>query len=162
MEDLASQTVANRFVVGIDMNAPDGFRERWHFNFYRTYDPSTGRYLEPDPLGLWAGVNIYAYARNLPSEFIDPLGLASLTTVMDPDRGTTTFDPRPEDASGSPYTIVTNNEVTSSALPGADDPFSTPDSDPTATPAATTNPRAYGPCCVSAQRTPSWRAPSSC
>ena len=116
----------------------------WHYNFHRFHDPSTGRFVDPDPLGITAGINLYAYARSIPTVFTDPLGLASLTTVMDPDRGTTTFDPRPEDPNGSPYTIVTNNEIASSAASGAGDPFATPDSNPL--PVAT-NPRAYGPCC---------------
>lgn len=45
------------------------------FNFYRTYDPSTGRYLEPDPIGLPGGLNLYRYAANNPIGFRDPFGL---------------------------------------------------------------------------------------
>lgn len=47
----------------------------WHSNFYRTYDSSTGRYLEPDPIGQAGGINVYAYVSNAPSRFIDPFGL---------------------------------------------------------------------------------------
>lgn len=47
----------------------------WHYNFYRFYDPVTGRYLEPDPIGINGGVNIYAYVANVPTRWADLLGL---------------------------------------------------------------------------------------
>ncbi|MEO1248060.1 MAG: RHS repeat-associated core domain-containing protein, partial [Pseudomonadota bacterium] len=46
-----------------------------HYNYFRTYDPSTGRYLESDPIGLAAGPNTYAYADGAPNLYSDPLGL---------------------------------------------------------------------------------------
>jgi uncharacterized protein RhaS with RHS repeats len=47
-----------------------------HYNRYRYYDPLVGRYLSPDPLGLAAGLNTYAYVPNT-SGWIDPYGLAN-------------------------------------------------------------------------------------
>jgi RHS repeat-associated protein len=41
-------------------------------NFYRTYDPATGRYLEPDPLGQQGSLNVYSYAFANPLHFVDP------------------------------------------------------------------------------------------
>jgi uncharacterized protein RhaS with RHS repeats len=43
----------------------------WH----RFYDPSTGRYLSADPIGLDGGINLYAYARGNPVKYIDANGL---------------------------------------------------------------------------------------
>jgi RHS repeat-associated protein len=45
-----------------------------HYNNQRYYDPLTGSYLSPDPLGLEAGLNHHTYVAN-PYVLIDPLGL---------------------------------------------------------------------------------------
>jgi len=79
---------------------------RLPYNFYRTYDPATGRYLEADPIGQFglmnrdggvltyvsafngillqealarADANLYVYGGQNPIVFIDPFGLASCT-----------------------------------------------------------------------------------
>jgi len=46
-----------------------------HYNWYRYYDPKTGRYLTPDPIGLEGGMNLYVYCLNDPVNFADPSGL---------------------------------------------------------------------------------------
>ncbi len=50
------------------------------YNYQRDYDPTVGRYLESDPLGLsGAGYSTYAYANGNPVSNIDPLGLWSFS-----------------------------------------------------------------------------------
>src|SRR5487761_1595817 len=41
----------------------------------RTYSPTWGRFLQPDPLGYPAGTNLYAYVGNDPLNNTDPSGL---------------------------------------------------------------------------------------
>jgi len=83
---LGTFTLNDRF-PGQQYDAESGL----HLNYYRTYDPSTGRYLEADPIaaseaelvlspssGLLAhGVdaNLYLYAGGSPVDAIDPTGL---------------------------------------------------------------------------------------
>jgi RHS repeat-associated protein len=43
-------------------------------NWMRDYDPTTGRYIEADPLGLIAGANVYGYANQSPMMYVDPNG----------------------------------------------------------------------------------------
>ena len=45
-----------------------------HYNTFRYYDPDTGRFTQPDPIGLVGGLNLYQYAPNS-LIWIDPLGL---------------------------------------------------------------------------------------
>ncbi len=47
-----------------------------HYNYHRYYDPSIGRYLRADPIGL-VGMdpNLYGYVQNNPANLIDPEGL---------------------------------------------------------------------------------------
>jgi RHS repeat-associated protein len=44
----------------------------------RYYDPSTGRFLQRDPIGLRGGMNVYAYTSNDPLINVDPSGRYSL------------------------------------------------------------------------------------
>ena len=46
-----------------------------HDNLHRSYNPSTGRYLQPDPLGYPDGPDAYLYASGDPINKVDPLGL---------------------------------------------------------------------------------------
>jgi RHS repeat-associated protein len=52
-----------------------------YYNRYRDYDPTLGRYIQADPIGLAGGNNPYAYAANNPLRWIDPDGLQTIGGV---------------------------------------------------------------------------------
>jgi RHS repeat-associated protein len=72
---LAEKSVANPFAyagqVGI-MADPNGLN---HMRA-RHYAADAGRFIQPDPLGLLGGPNLYSYADNNPVSFLDPQGMA--------------------------------------------------------------------------------------
>ncbi len=45
-----------------------------HQNWMRDYDPTMGRYIQADPLGLVDGASVYGYARQSPGRYTDPTG----------------------------------------------------------------------------------------
>lgn len=45
-----------------------------HYNYFRDYEPGTGRYIESDPLGIFGDIATYSYAQNHPLRYIDPDG----------------------------------------------------------------------------------------
>lgn len=46
-----------------------------HYNYFRDYDATIGRYVESDPIGIVGGINTFGYAGANPLRFIDPFGL---------------------------------------------------------------------------------------
>jgi len=50
------------------------------YNYYRDYDPATGRYVESDPIGLAGGSSsTYTYVSDRPTMSVDPRGLYDCT-----------------------------------------------------------------------------------
>jgi RHS repeat-associated protein len=45
-----------------------------HYNYYRDYDPNSGRYVQSDPIGLGGGMNTFGYADGNPLHSVDPYG----------------------------------------------------------------------------------------
>ena len=47
-----------------------------HYNYFRDYSPSIGRYIQSDPIGLRGGLNTYGYVKGEPLRFTDRKGRA--------------------------------------------------------------------------------------
>jgi RHS repeat-associated protein len=47
-----------------------------NYNYFRDYDPNTGRYVQSDPIGLDGGLNTYGYVGANPIIYIDEFGLS--------------------------------------------------------------------------------------
>ncbi|WP_437659352.1 RHS repeat-associated core domain-containing protein [Sorangium sp. So ce1182] len=68
--------------AGASASTPFRFRGQYaddetglSYNRYRYYDPATGRYLSPDPVGLLGGLDAFGYAADCPTSAVDPDGL---------------------------------------------------------------------------------------
>ena len=78
-----SQTVGTTtlpYLFGFDLAFPGQKRDREtgkHYNYFRDYDPSIGRYIESDPIGLWGGINTFGYVGQQPIKLTDPFGQAT-------------------------------------------------------------------------------------
>jgi RHS repeat-associated protein len=84
-----------------------------HYNYFRDYDPATGRYVQSDPIGLHGGLNTYGYANQNPLRWIDPYGLVDLNLFAptDPAFAGAAAAPSPPNTftvggHGNPITIV--------------------------------------------------------
>lgn len=56
---------------------------RQHYNYFRDYEPGTGRYVQSDPIGLTGGVSTFAYGMSSPLLNRDPLGLEVELSLFD-------------------------------------------------------------------------------
>lgn len=54
----------------------------FYFNRARFYDPTIGRFTQPDPKGFIDGANLYLYARNNPINYSDQFGFKSTKSAQ--------------------------------------------------------------------------------
>ena len=71
-------TTINLRFAGQYYDAESGLHDNWH----RTYDPSLGRYLSSDPIGLDGGMNTFGYVGQSPLKFVDPKGLETCIPII--------------------------------------------------------------------------------
>ena len=71
---LAAQTQALMFPGQYQDIETTGAGVTLSHNWHRTYDPTLGRYLQSDPIGLAGGLNRYAYVGGNPMGYVDPTG----------------------------------------------------------------------------------------
>ncbi len=76
-----------------------------HYNYFRDYDPATGRYTQSDPIGLAGGISTYVYVSGHPTGAIDANGLAECWRWQEGCH----FSPKP----------ITRDEFTKGVIGGA-------------------------------------------
>jgi len=75
--NLGSNTTVNLRFPGQYFDTETGL----HYNYFRYYDPSTGRYITSDPIGLEGGLNTYMYVGGNPNRWDDQYGLCPWCVV---------------------------------------------------------------------------------
>ena len=85
---IACRAISTLLFLGICMSAHATYFDSETGQLYngnRTLDPSAGRYIEADPIGLQGGINSYLYVNASPLALTDPLGLNPGDLFKTPD-----------------------------------------------------------------------------
>jgi len=76
--DAQNDVDGNGELVEINLRFPGQYfdlESETHYNYYRTYAPQLGRYIQSDPIGFVDSFNLYSYAGLNPLSEFDSLGL---------------------------------------------------------------------------------------
>jgi RHS repeat-associated protein len=86
--DATGAIVHSREMRAFGETRQTGIEDRWgfpgqvesaepglYYNYFRDYEPQTGRYVQSDPIGLIGDLNIYLYGKANANLHSDPLGL---------------------------------------------------------------------------------------
>ncbi len=88
----AAGNTASDVMLTAQLDVPIRFQGQWedaetglYYNRFRYYDPGSGGYLSPDPIGILGGLQSYGYVRS-PVQFSDPFGLQERFPTWMPTR----------------------------------------------------------------------------
>ena len=80
--NMANENPTNQGTFTFNLRFPGQYFDKetgLHQNGFRDYDPSIGRYIQSDPVGLLAGINTYTYVSGNPLSYVDPHGLRGIS-----------------------------------------------------------------------------------
>ncbi|MGH8107423.1 MAG: RHS repeat domain-containing protein, partial [Arenimonas sp.] len=92
--NIAEDPDANGILFKFDMRFPGQIADAetgFNYNYFRDFEPTTGRYIQSDPIGLKGGLSTYAYVTSKPLQYVDRHGL-SPTIPCDGGNGVTLCD----------------------------------------------------------------------
>ncbi len=81
----ANENPSNLGTFSYNLRLPGQYYDKeteLHYNYFRDYNPKTGRYVQSDPIGLNGGLNTYAYSYGSPVIYKDKNGKEIVGVVV--------------------------------------------------------------------------------